>query len=39
MKAILRKILRAIINDKSDIYTLVWVSFWFIALFAYHLFH
>ncbi len=38
MKTILRRFLRAIIDDESDIYALVWVSFWFIALFAYHLF-
>ena len=38
MKTKLRRFLRAIIDDESDIYTLVWVSFWFIALFAYHLF-
>lgn len=39
MKTIFRKLLRAVMNDESDIYTLMWVSFWFIALFAYHLFH
>lgn len=38
MKTIFKKLLRAVINDESDIYTLMWVSFWFIALFAYHLF-
>ena len=38
MKTILRRFLRAMFDDESDIYTLVWVSFWFIALFAYHLF-
>ena len=38
MKTILRRFLQAIIDDESDIYTLVWVLFWFIALFAYHLF-
>lgn len=39
MKTIFKKLLRAVMNDESDIYTLMWVSFWFIALFAYHLFH
>ena len=38
MKTIFRKFLRAVMNDESDIYTLMWVSFWLIALFAYHLF-
>ena len=38
MKTIFRKLLRAVMNDESDIYTLMWVSFWLIALFAYHLF-
>lgn len=38
MKAIFIRLMRTILNDESDIYTLIWVSFWFIALFAYHLF-
>ena len=38
MKTIFRKLLRAVMNDESDIYTLMWVSFWLIALFTYHLF-
>lgn len=38
MKTIFRKLFREVMNDESDIYTLIWVSFWLIALFAYHLF-
>lgn len=38
MKTIFRKLYRAVMNDESDIYTLIWVSFWLIALFAFHMF-
>lgn len=38
MKKVIKKVYRIILNDESDIFTLLWVGFWFIALFAYHLF-
>ena len=38
MKKVIKKVYRIILDDESDIFTLLWVGFWFVALFAYHLF-
>lgn len=38
MKKVIKKVYRIILDDESDIFTLLWVGFWFVALFVYHLF-